>query len=523
MVKRLAIIGAGSSGLVTLKYAIDELKDWEVVCFEKGSSAIGCWGNPYRGFVSTSTKFTTQFQCFLRYDDTLSENDAITKGAFFKNGEYGKYLEDFNEHYGLNDYIRYNMEILSCRRCNGLWSLKYKDRSIGEESFDKVIFCTGLVEAARSVNDQSGFVKDSKVVLDTKGKEVLIMGGGESAADIASRLAEPSLGNKVYLSLRAGIRVSPRYHPVRGVPSDFLRNRLMLSIHYDIRNYIGKKFVEARILHQEWFEKIFPPRKDVKANYRKRELSRQKHWGFLLFKNAKDELFNMFHNKSDGFLEAVGEGRIQIIGEPVDASLRVFKEFCGDKEITVNPDMIIPRIGYSSNLNHILEKGFSIKDFYRGCVSVKEEGLFLIGFARPIIGNIPTISEMQARYVTRILSGATLLPENVKELTHKEHEFQKKRFPRLNTDTLFPVEMFTYCDQIAKSIGAFPSLRKIKSFRKWLNINLAPVSTLQYISEDRVSQDKLSAKIYMPASLILSLLVIRFFDFGYRIYKKIRS
>ena len=39
--KRLAIIGAGSSGLVTLKYALDLLPDWEVTCFEKGNDVRG--------------------------------------------------------------------------------------------------------------------------------------------------------------------------------------------------------------------------------------------------------------------------------------------------------------------------------------------------------------------------------------------------------------------------------------------------------------------------------------------------
>ena len=51
--RRLAIIGAGSSGLITLKHARDALPGWEVVCFEKSNRVHGVWGHPYRGFVST--------------------------------------------------------------------------------------------------------------------------------------------------------------------------------------------------------------------------------------------------------------------------------------------------------------------------------------------------------------------------------------------------------------------------------------------------------------------------------------
>jgi cation diffusion facilitator CzcD-associated flavoprotein CzcO len=53
--RRLAIVGGGSSGLVTLKHALDALPDWEIVCFEKSATTTGCWGDPYPGFVSTST------------------------------------------------------------------------------------------------------------------------------------------------------------------------------------------------------------------------------------------------------------------------------------------------------------------------------------------------------------------------------------------------------------------------------------------------------------------------------------
>ena len=49
--QRLAIVGCGSSGLITLKTALDWLPDWQVVAFESSDSIQGCWGNPYRGFV----------------------------------------------------------------------------------------------------------------------------------------------------------------------------------------------------------------------------------------------------------------------------------------------------------------------------------------------------------------------------------------------------------------------------------------------------------------------------------------
>src|SRR5258708_23390907 len=94
-------------------------------------------------------------------------------------------------------------------------------------TFDAIFLCTGLL------NQKAQFV--STAIPSTENPEgicnatVIVVGGGESATDIANYLAKPAHNNKVSLSLRSGILLTPRYHPIRGVPSDFLRNRLLLS------------------------------------------------------------------------------------------------------------------------------------------------------------------------------------------------------------------------------------------------------------------------------------------------------
>ena len=95
--KRLAIIGAGSSGLVTLKLALDQLPDLEVCCFERTSSTQGAWGRTYEGFVSTSTKYTTQFSCHRKYDSQVRSGAKEEYYEFFMHYEYGDYLQSFVE------------------------------------------------------------------------------------------------------------------------------------------------------------------------------------------------------------------------------------------------------------------------------------------------------------------------------------------------------------------------------------------------------------------------------------------
>jgi dimethylaniline monooxygenase (N-oxide forming) len=106
--KKLVIIGSGSSGLISLKYAIDHLTDWDIVALESSNSLQGCWGNPYQDFISTSTKYTTQFRAFPLYDTKTGDNDY---SEFFRAGEYGEYLEKFAEEYSLRKKIQFQTTV----------------------------------------------------------------------------------------------------------------------------------------------------------------------------------------------------------------------------------------------------------------------------------------------------------------------------------------------------------------------------------------------------------------------------
>ncbi|MFK7850363.1 MAG: NAD(P)-binding domain-containing protein [Akkermansiaceae bacterium] len=503
--RRLAIIGAGSSGLVTLKNAIDRLPDWEIVCYEKGTATIGCWGNPYPGFVSTSTKYTTQFTSFVKWDCEADPANRPTKSDFFLGDEYGRYLNDFADHFGLRKHIQLETAVRKIRKVDGRWTLSIDHHSTTrDEQFDKLIICTGLVTNAKHIETDIPLLKYGDP--PPSDSTILVLGAGESGADIAHRLAEPSLKNQIYLSLKTGVRVSPRYHPIRGVPSDFLRNRLMLSIHRDLRNRIGQKFVEARIRHQELFESIFGG-KSQPSEKPTSTAEKRKHWDAKLTARAKDELFNVFHTKSDDFLDDVAEDRIKIIGPPVDDNHRKFTDFDGDETVEIEPDYICQMIGFSSGLEQISDGEICLQDFYEGCAHVSHDDLFLVGFTRPIIGNIPTISEMQAKYVTGLIAGEFDRPEDIEQRHAAEQKEHAATFKNLNTKTIRPVEMFPYCDRLARMMDCYPTRRKIGSTKAWIKTLLAPASTMHYVDSDHdpkaVSADKIHSPIIITSLLVL--------------------
>lgn len=504
MPKRLAIIGAGSAGLITLHNALRRLPGWEIQVYEKGDNVRGAWGNPYPGFISTSTKYTTQFSAFRKYDCTAGENYE----DFFRDDEYGNYLDEFAEKHDLLRHIALNTEVTKITRSADQWLVSHGDT---QEAFDAVVVATGLHERPRQVDLDIPTIRSVQEREKVRDSTVIVMGGGESAADTANRLALPDRNNTVYLSLRSGIRVSPRYHPIRGVPSDFLRNRLLLSIHPDIRNAIGQKFVETRIRNRELFERLFPGR-DKRLAASDPVEARKRHWDFLLTKTAKDKLFNTFHNKSDGFLDAIGEGRIQIIGPPIEGETNRFQNFEKTETLTIEADYLVPQLGYTNGLSDLFKEDIHLRDFYLGCQHTGYDNLFLVGFARPIIGNIPTISEQVAKYVTATLAGNVPRPENIAARQSEDLAYMSERFAHIDIDTVYPVEMFPYCDRLATLTGTHPTRKKL-GFKKWLKIQLTPATTMQYMDDDFDPAELEAEKIYTPPVLNILLAIIRLFDY----------
>lgn len=515
-------MGAGSAGLVSLYYALRRLPDWEIRCFEKSGDVTGAWGHPYNGFVSTSTKYTTQFSCYRKYEAEAHPAGDRVRADFFKDDEYGAYLQGFARDHRLLPQIRFHTEVRHVERVGSQWRLTLASAEESQELFDALFLCTGLAEQPKAIPcdlEQLLAVDEEHPVTRQK---IVVIGGGESAVDIAHRLARPELGNEVYLSLKTGIRVSPRYHPIKGVPSDFLRTRLLVSIHENIRNAVGQKFVEARIKHQERFERVFK-RRGGKGPEAASVRGRRTYWAAKLTEHAKDSLFNMFHNKSDDFLDAVAEGRLRILGPPLDDTWRTYADFEDGSVLPLDPDLLVPRIGFTSNLRALTNGAVSPGDFYLGCVHAEYDNLFLVGFARPILGNIPSINEVQAQYVTALLAGTCRRPLDLPTAHRRERLQLEKTFPQLNTDMMYPVEMFPYCDQLAKHIGTYPSLRRVGSLRSWLKIWLSPASTLQYLDENYDAAFTARQPVHSPGIITLLLLLIKLIDIPYSLLQKARS
>src|SRR5215213_322568 len=189
---KIAVVGAGCSGLVTLKYLLGTYPAADVVCFEKSHSVRGCWGDQRPDFVSTSTRYTTQFSCFRKWRPDVSPEKNFEE--FYRGAEFGDYLEAFAAHFKLKARIRFGVELLNLAQLDGSWSLLLRENGQEErQTFDAVFLCTGLVnQKVPALPPAIPVTEDPEGICNAK---VVVVGGGESAADVANHLAQSEHNN----------------------------------------------------------------------------------------------------------------------------------------------------------------------------------------------------------------------------------------------------------------------------------------------------------------------------------------
>ena len=172
MNQSIGIIGAGPSGLIALKYLLEYTQN--VTIYEKTNQIGGAWAFSDETFVSTSTKYTTQFACYSKYALEKNEN------AFFKGDEYGKYLTDFVNEFSLFDKIKFNSNVKSIKRVNNCYNIRVNDKII---SHDVIIICSGLTKS----KNLDTFYEQKDL---SQNQQIVVIGGGESAVDIATKYAK---------------------------------------------------------------------------------------------------------------------------------------------------------------------------------------------------------------------------------------------------------------------------------------------------------------------------------------------
>ncbi len=210
------IIGAGISGLTTAKMLTDYRLDYD--CFELSDRLGGNWafGNPngmssaYRSLhIDTSKKLLS----FADFPIPASYPD------FPSHFQIKEYLDAYADTFGLRDRIQFTNGVEHAeRRAGGGWTIHTQDGRT--RAYDALVVANGHHWDPRYPDFPGEF--DGEIIhshhyidpaepLELTGKRILVVGLGNSAADITSELSQSSLGNEVLLSTRSGAWVLPKY------------------------------------------------------------------------------------------------------------------------------------------------------------------------------------------------------------------------------------------------------------------------------------------------------------------------
>jgi hypothetical protein len=221
--KTVAVIGAGISGLTIGKM----LSDYGVpyTCFESSDRIGGNWafGNPnghssaYRSLHIDTSKERLSFRDFPMPDHYPD---------FPHHAQIKDYLESYAEAFDLKDNIEFENGVVKATRLEGGgWSIL--DQAGVTRTFEHLVVANGHHWDPRfadfpgdfsGVSIHSHHYIDPKAPLDFFGQRILVVGLGNSAADIAVELSSKSLQTTVTLSTRSGAWIVPKY--VYGKPSD---------------------------------------------------------------------------------------------------------------------------------------------------------------------------------------------------------------------------------------------------------------------------------------------------------------
>jgi len=220
---RVCVIGAGPSGIAAAKNCIESGLD--VVVFEKNDKVGGNWVFDARTGHSSVYEHT-----HIISSKRLSEYEDYPMPPAYPDypghRQLQAYFESYARHFGVLERIRFRHTVEKVtRQASGAWSVQYLDEDGGAhaESFDVLMVANGHHWNPRHPEYPGQFIgtylhsHDFKGVTDAwRGKRVLVIGGGNSACDVAVESARVAAA--VCLSMRSPQWFLPKF--LFGQPSD---------------------------------------------------------------------------------------------------------------------------------------------------------------------------------------------------------------------------------------------------------------------------------------------------------------
>lgn len=391
----VCVIGAGPSGITALKNLIDQGLD--VICYDFNSNVGGNW--IYNEKLSHSSVFETTHiissKTLSQYEDFTFDEFEAGLPDYPSHDQLRRYFQAYASKFNLYPYIQFNTLVESCELNDAnQWVVQTSKEGVtSTEIFSHLVVCNGHHWKPRMPEYPGNFTgkfmhsHEFKNAQPFKGQRVLVIGGGNSACDVAVETSRVSA--KTSISWRRGYRIVPKF--LFGKPSDVVASK-MAFLPTKLKFFLSELTV-----------KIF--------------LGNNKNYGLVEPEHA---ITGTHPTINDELLHKVRHGKVIPKGdiERFDGENVYFKD--GTVEAF---DTIIACTGY------ILAHPFFREDFinysegdvplYLKMLHEKYENLFFVGMFQPL-GCIWPAAELQSKIAARAIKGTWKRPENIAELCQRE-------------------------------------------------------------------------------------------------------
>ncbi len=450
---RVCVIGAGASGLVAMKEVIAEGHD--PICYEAAFEIGGVFSRDEASRRTADSTYLTISNVYMAFSDTV-----VGLKKFWHASEYIKYLEDYCQLHDLRKRIQFRHNVRQVQKIENHWQVEIENldtHTVLTVTFDAVAVCSGshqyprypTIPGLETFPNLTLHAAQFRDATSFRGKKVVVVGIGESAADILADVAQQSA--ECHLVMRSYpfivSRMIGNYTFDTFTSNLFYPGSLTRPVHWLLIIILSILIFPISLLFR-FMRLLFPNQKKIKQDAfgQKEKMADWKTPDTKQFRRLlldwvlKSDASNIkkFGLKNSRFLPFVMEGKITPhLGEI--RSIQGSKIIFNDGKIVI-ADAMIYATGYQTIFPFL--KGIEVPEnnirnlFKHAFLPANEPTLVFIGYVRPTAGGIPICSEMVARYWALLLSKKKTLPENIAELTQKERAQEEKMHylsPALNT------------------------------------------------------------------------------------------
>lgn len=383
---RVCVVGAGAAGITTVKTLTEHGIPFD--CFEMGSDVGGIWrydNDNGRSAAYASLRMDTSKER-VAYSDFPMPDDYPN---YPTHAQVLAYFEDYVDRFDLRPAITFRTRVdRVVPTADGEYDVTVTDLDSDASTtrrYGAVLVCSGhhwdpnYPDFPGTFTGRTLHSRTYRTPEEFAGRRVLVVGIGNSGADIAAEIAE--VARRTVVSTRRSAYVVPRY--VVGRPAD------KWITPFGSRLPLGVQAVLYRLLLRL-------------------ELGDQERYGIP---RPEHGILATHPTISERFLAAAADGRVTVKPNVTELAGDVVRFEDGSEAAF---DVVVYATGYRISFPFFdartLPVGDNQVELYRNVVHPDRPGVYVIGLVQPL-GAIMPLAERQAEWVAGLLTGELRLPD----------------------------------------------------------------------------------------------------------------